>query len=205
MRALHGGVGLRFPCHPAPFRLFLIMLSRNIPLIILAALFAFAAPVSAKGKKKSAKQTPLTWRTLADYVVRNGDKDSIKAPTARNIGYESDVIDTISLGIEDAKSKDGREHNFEVVYEKDVKGALKPKEIIIGTMLVKVVQSNKEIDGYEIRLSLDGSPIRGMHATGIVGHVVQQTLKADSKELLTVLKSESTLYLKEIDLAQLTK
>jgi hypothetical protein len=181
------------------------MSPRILLLATLTILFAFGSPVSAKEKKKPAKQAARTWKTVADYVVKNGDEDSIKAPTARNIGYASDAIDTISLGIESEKSKDGREHNFEVVYEKDEKKVLKPKEIIIGTMLVKEAESKKEIDGYEIRLSLDGTPIRGMHATGIVGHVIQQVLPPDSKDLLIVLKAESALYLKEIDLAQLTK
>jgi hypothetical protein len=174
-------------------------------LILLSSLIAFAPSVAAKEKKKAAKQAARTWRSLAEYVVKNGDKDSIKAPTARNIGYESDVIETLSLGIEDDKSKDGQEHNFEVVYAKDADGVVIPKEIIIGTMLVKEVESVKVIDGYEIRLSLDGKPIRGMHATGKVGHVVQQVLPPDSKDLLNVLKSEGTLYLKEINLSQLTK
>jgi hypothetical protein len=181
------------------------MAPRTLALIILATLIAFGSPVSAKEKKKPAKQTTRTWKTLADYVLKNGDKDSIKSPTARTIGYNADVIETISLGIEDDKSKDGREHNLEILYEKNGKGVLKPKEIIIGTVLEKEVNSRKEIDGYEIRMTLDGTPIQGMHATGIVGHVIQQVLMPDSKELQTVIKAESTLYLKEIDLEQLTK
>lgn len=173
----------------------------------MAAVIGSASPASAKPKDKAkpAKQIPRTWRAVAEYVLKNGVEDSIKAPTARNIGYDADVIVTFSLGIEEAKSKDGREHNFEVVYSTNAKGVKQPKEIIIGTMLVKDSPANKEIDGYEIRLTLDGNPIRGMRATGIVGQVVQQVLPPDSKDLQAVLKAEKSLYLKEIELAQLTQ
>lgn len=91
------------------------------------------------------------------------------------------------------------------ILAKDAAGIAIPKEIVLGVILVKGAESKKEIDGYEIRMSLDGIPIRGMHAIGVVGHVVQQALPPGSKELLSMFKKESALYLKEIELAQLSK
>lgn len=180
------------------------MFSRLFALGVFALLIALGSPASSKEKKKAAKQA-RTWKTVVDYVFKNGDEDSIKAPASRTLGYDSDEVSAKSLGIDDDKSKDGRDHSIFVVYAKDTAGISIPKEIVLGVIRVKGTESKKEIDGYEIRMSLDGGPIRGMHAKGVVGHVVQQTLPPDSKELLSMFKKESALYLKEIELAQLTR
>jgi hypothetical protein len=183
----------------------LIILSRNIPLIILAALFAFAAPASAKNKPKAAKQSARTWKMIIDHVLKNGDEDPIQGATARTLGYDSDDVYAKSLGINKDRSKDNREHGVYVVCDKDKAGTPVPKEIVLGRISVKEVSSQKEIDSYRIRMSLDGKVIRGMHATGIVGHIIQEALQKDSKTLLAVYEAESSLDLKEVELAQLTK
>lgn len=181
------------------------MAPRTLSLVALASLLAFGSPVSAKEKKKPAKQAARTWKTVVDYVFKNGDEDPVMAPASRTIGYDSDEVNARSLGIDQAKSKDGRDHSIFITYEKDGAGTSIPKEIVLGSIHVKESDSKKEIDSYRMRMSLDGGLISGMHATGIVGQVVQQALPADSKELLAVFKKECGLYLREIDLSQLTK
>ncbi|MBI5246605.1 MAG: hypothetical protein HY923_05445 [Elusimicrobia bacterium] len=179
-------------------------------LLLLSSTFASAkpqavSPASAKDSKKPAKQAARTWKTVIDYVMKNGADDAIIASAARTIGYGSDAVDSKALCIEDDKSKDGWEHDIDIVYEKDDKGIIKPKELVIGTIKVKTSGENQEIESYRIRVSLDGSPIRGMRATGLVGHVVQTPLPGDSPELLRIFKKESSLYLREIELTSLTK
>lgn len=165
-----------------------------------------AAPAkAAKEKKKPAKQADRTWKTLIDYVLKNGDDDIVKPPTSRTLGYDADNVETKTLGIEDSKSKDGQEHNLDVVYGKDADGALKPKELILAVIRVKASGDSKEINSYRIRATLDGAPIRGMHATGLVENIVQQPLTNDSEELRKIFKQESVLYLRNISLTELTK
>ncbi len=178
---------------------------RTLTLVILASLIALAPPVFAAEKKKPTKQATRTWKTVVDYVFKNGGEDSIKAPASRTLGYDSDEIFAKSLGLDADKSKDGREHDIFVIYEKDGGAASIPKEIVIGNMSVTDVGSNKKIDSYRIRISLDGAVIQGMHATGLAGHVIQRALPPDSKELLTVFKNESNLNLKELDFSKLTQ
>lgn len=178
---------------------------RTLTFVILAAALAAGSPLSAKEKSKPAKKAARTWQTVVDYVFKNGDEDSFKAPATRTLGYDVDEVFAKSMGLDEDKSKDGRDHSIFVVYDKDEAGVAKPKEIIFGSILVKETESAKEIDSYEIRATLAGSIIRGMRAKGIVGQVVQTALPPESKELLAFYKKESAFYLKEIDLAQLTK
>lgn len=181
------------------------MTPRTLTFVILTALVAFGSPLSAKDKKKSEKSSARTWKTLIDHVVKNGDEDPIQGSTARTLGYESDYVYAKSMGIDTEKSTDNREHGVYVVCDKNKSGALIPKEIVLGAISVKETGSEKVIDGFRVRMSLDGKVIRGMHATGVVGHVVHEILQKDSKTLLSVYKAESSLYLNKIDLAQLTK
>jgi hypothetical protein len=171
--------------------------------------FASAAPAKPANKPKdkpaTAKKSARTWKTLIDHVAKNGDEDPIEGSTARTLGYDSDEVYAKSLGIDAEKSKDNREHGIYVVGEKDKSGGLTPKEIVLGVISVKEIGAQQEIDGYRVRMSLDGKILRGMHATGIVGNVVHAILPNDSKALLSVYKAESSLYLKEIELSQLTK
>jgi hypothetical protein len=176
-----------------------------LALVLLAPLAVHAAPAPAKEKKAPAKQAVRTWKSMVDYVMKNGGDDSIKAPSAETLGYASKEVFAKSLGLDQEKSKDGREHTIFVIHEKSAKGELTPKEIVLGSIRVTGHESEQRIDSYRIRMTLDGKLIQGMHATGIVGEVVQQTLPPDSKELLGVFKKESDLQLKEIDLATLTK
>lgn len=165
-----------------------------------------AAPVkAAKEKKKAAKQAARTWVTLVDYVLKNGGEDSLKAPATRTLGYDSDEIFAKSMGIDNDKSKNGLDHSIYIITDKSDSGISNPKEIVLTTTRVKERDSQKEIDGFEIRMTLAGVPIRGLRATGIVGHVIQQALPPDSKELISVHRNESSFYLKDIDLAKLTK
>jgi hypothetical protein len=180
---------------------------RTASLLIFAALMAIAPPAYAKSKEKikTAKKEARTWKVLVDHVVKNGDEDPIQGSTARTLGYDSDDVYAKSLGIDADKSKDNREHGIYVIGKLDKSGTLIPEEIVLGAISIKEVGSKKEIDSYRVRMSLDGKIIRGMHATGTVGNVVHEILPNGSKELSSVYKAESSLYLKEIELSQLTK
>lgn len=183
------------------------MSSRTLILVILATLIGIVSPALAKektGKKNPAKQTARTWKILIDHVLKNGGEDSIRSPSARTLGYDSNEVFAKSMGLDQDKSKDGREHTIFIIYEKDSKSELIPKEIVLGSILVAGGESDKRIDSYRIRMTLEGALIRGMHASGMVGEVIQEALPPDSKELQAVFKKESNLNLKEIDLAKLT-
>lgn len=183
------------------------MTFRSFVFVLLASLIAFASPASAKPKEKSKpakKQVARTWKVLVDYVLKNGGEDSIKAPSARTLGYDSNEVFAKSLGLDQDKSKDGREHTIFIIYEKDDKGTLTPKEIVIGSIRVTGGESDKHVDSYRIRMTLDGTVIQGMHASGIVGEVVQESLSPDSKVLQSVFNKEKELQLNEIDLKTLT-
>jgi len=173
----------------------------------MAAMIVSAAPASAKPKEKTKpakKQVARTWKVLVDHVMKKGGEDSIKAPSARTLGYDSNEVFAKSLGLDQDKSKDGREHTIFIVYEKDDKGALIPKEMVLGSIRVTGDESEKRIDSYRIRTSLEGTIIRGMHASGIVGEVVQESLQPDSPKLLSIFKNEKELHLNTIDLTTLT-
>lgn len=181
------------------------MTPRTLTFVILAAALAAGSPLSAKEKTKPAKKAARTWQTVVDYVFKNGGEDSITAPASRTLGYEADEVFAKSLGLDEDKSKDGREHTVFVIYEKDGNGVPKYKDIVLGSIKITGSGPKTEVDSYRIRISLKGKLNQGMHATGMVGEVVQQPLSADSKELTMVFKSESNLILKELDLAQLTQ
>lgn len=176
---------------------------RTFAFIALASILGFASPLSAKEKKASSKKPVRTWSAVVDYVFKNGEEWPIKAPSSRTLGYDADEVPAKGLSIDDDKSTDGQEHSICIVYKIDEKGNKKPTGIDIGTMRVKEINSGKEIDGYQIRMSLDGKPISAMHATGIVGHVKQQALTADAKEVKALFAAERDLYLKNIELTQL--
>lgn len=180
---------------------------RILSFVIMAAIIGFASPASAKDKekKKPAKeQSARSWKMMVDYVLKNGGEDSIKAPSAHTLGYDSDEVFAKSLGLDSDKSKDGRDHSIFIIYTKDEKGTVIPKEIVLGNILVKEANSIKEIDSYRIRMTLNGTLIKGMRATGIVGEVVHQSLGPDSKELKSWHKQESDFHLKIVDLAKMT-
>jgi len=173
----------------------------------MAAVIGFASPASAKPKEKAkaGKKVTRTWKTLIDHVAKNGDEDPIQGSTARTLGYDSDDVYAKSLGIDADKSRDNREHGIYVIGEKDKSGALIPKEIVLGAASLKEIGAQKEIESYRVRMSLDGKIIRGMRASGIVGSIVHEVLPNDSKTLLSVYKAESSLYLRDIEISQLTK
>lgn len=178
---------------------------RILSFVLIAAVIGFASPASAKPKEKAkaVKKISRTWKSVADYVFQNGAEWPIKAPSSRTLGYGLDEVPAKGLSVDDDKSKDGKEHSICVVYEVDEKGVSRPKGIDIGTMLVKEIAAGTEIDGYQIRMSLDGTPISAMHATGIVGKVRQVALPPDAKEIKALFAAESAFYLKDVDLKQL--
>lgn len=104
-----------------------------------------------------------------------------------------------------ADAKDGREHSFVVVYELTDRKDILPREILLGRIRVKDKNTVKEIDTMRLRLSLDGKPIKGMHAAGVVGKVKQRAVAGSSDEAKEFLASEKEFWLKEVDLAKLVK
>jgi len=183
------------------------MTFRSFVFVILASLIAFASPASAKTKEKKTpkKQTTRTWKTVVDYVLKNGGDDSIHASAAKALGYDSEEVPAKSLGLDPEKSKDGRDHSIFVVYEKGAKGDLIPKEIVLGSIRVTGADSEKRLDSYRIRMALNGNVLRGMKASGIVGEVTQESLLPESKELVQLFNRESDFYLKEIELSKLAQ
>ena len=179
----------------------------TLAFVVIAAVTASSAPAPAKPKEKAKAVKPAarTWKTLVDYVMKNGGEDSIKAPSAHTLGYSSNEVFAKSLGLDQDKSKDGREHTIFVIYNQGEKGSLVPEEIVLGSIRVTGNESMKRIDSYRIRMTLDGKVLQGMHASGIVGEVVQESLPPESQELLSIFAKERDFHLKEVDLSKLTQ
>ncbi len=177
------------------------------PRLALAAVFIISliGGVAAKEGKKSQKNTSArTWKDIFDHSWKTGTDWPIKAPSAKNLGYSSDVMKARGVSIDQKSSADNREHSIVIVYDLDNTGTAKPVDMVLGTMRVTEVKDGKLIDGYRLRLDLDGKPIKAMHSSGLVGHVVQEVLSANSKEAQQVYKAEKELYLNNIDLKKLT-
>lgn len=120
------------------------------------------------------------------------------------MGFDSHLVDTRGLYLKAADAKDGREHSF-VVYELTDKKDMLPREILLGRIRVKDQNSVKEIDTMRLRLSLDGKPIKGMHAAGVAGKVKHRSVPGDSAQAKEFLAAESKFWLTEVDLAKLVK
>ena len=166
-----------------------------IRLSLCAVLVVSACPVSA-AKPPAAK----SWKFVIERVMAKGVERPIKAPTAKNLGYDRDEVGAKTLRIKSAVSADKREHSVAIVYDKTI-----AKELVLGTMLVTDTPKGKSIDGYRLRAKLDGTVISAMHSSGIVGEVEQTVLKPDSPEVKALLAAESELYLKKTPLDQLTE
>lgn len=182
------------------------MITPRLPLVVLASLLACnaAAADAKKPAKKSAPKKEKTWSMLIDHVMKKGGEWPMKAPSTRTLGYDSDLVAAKSLGIDQEKSADNREHNVFVVYEADEKGKLRAKEVVLANIRVIEKDGKEVIDAYRARAKLDGTLIRGMHSTGAVGEVIQTPLPPESQELKSVFGTEKELYLKKMDWSQLT-
>lgn len=174
-----------------------------VPLVFLMVVSPAFGAKSGNVKKASPPKTKK-WAKLIDHVLAKGKEWPIKAPAARTLGFNSDSVPAKSLGVDQEKSADNKEHNVFIVYETDAKGKLIAKEVVLANIRVIERSGKEEIEGYRIRSSLDGRLIQGMHAAGIVGDVVQTPLSAESSELKSVFNSERDLYLKKLDWNQLT-
>jgi RNase P/RNase MRP subunit p29 len=181
------------------------MTPRTLSFAVLATLLAFGSPTFAKDKPKPMKDSGRTWKTVAEHVLKNGAESTLKAPSSRMLGFDSDAVPAKALRIKSGVSKDKKEHAVHVTFDKNEKGKLIPKDIILGVTLVNETPSGKTVEGYKIRVKLDGSIVSVMRAGGIVGEVKQTMVAPDSEEALTVYKSESTLHLKDNKLEQLTQ
>lgn len=180
--------------------------------ISLAIFFALNHGVSAseppKGGTKpiESKGAPSrTWKTLVDHMVENGVHYTTKAPSSRTLGFDSDVVNTRGLYLKATDAKDGQEHSFVVVYDLTDKKVVRPREIILGRIRVSERNAIKEIDTMRLRLSLNGNPIKGMHAAGVVGKVKQIAVSGDSKDAKEFLTAEKALWMKEVDLKKLVR
>ncbi|UPT73001.1 MAG: hypothetical protein M0D55_13975 [Elusimicrobiota bacterium] len=184
------------------------MAPRLLALCAVSFLLVASTAQSADKKKPSSKKAtskPVrTWKAVVDHAWKIGTEWPLKAPSTRTLGFDADEIKAKGVSLDDDKSKDGMEHAFRVIYEIDEKGNPQPKELSLGTTLVKEKPEGKEIDGYKMLVSLDGTLIRGMRANGLVGHVQQIALPSDSLELKKAFEAEKRFYLKEVDLAALT-
>lgn len=176
----------------------------RFPVVVLALLLSGGAANSAKPEAKASSKR--TWRTLVDHMLVNGSADSIKTHSARTMGFDTDKVETKGLYLKAADSKDGCDHSFEVVLEAtDKKEVSTPREIVLGRTRVTEINSIKSVEGNRLRISLDGHPIRGMHASGIVGKVKQDVMRGDSQDAKGFLSAEGKFWLKEVDLAKLSQ
>lgn len=167
-----------------------------------------SAKESTKKESKSTKGkgAPVrTWKSLVDHMVKNGVHYATKAPSSRTLGFDSDIVNTWGLYVKAADAKDGREHSFVVVYDLTDKKVVQPREIILGRIRVSEENAVKEIDTMRLRLSLNGDPIKGMHAAGVVGKVRQIAVAGDSKDAKEFLTAEKAFWLKEVDLKKLVR
>lgn len=138
--------------------------------------------------------------------MQNGFEWAIKAPASRTLGYSLDSVAAKVLRIKSSDSKDGREHSVFIVYDSTGTGGIPhPREIVLGSIRIKEANSVKAIKSCRLRLNLDGHSISAMRAEGIVGKVKQQALSVESAEVKGLLEIERKLFLRDIELSQLTK
>jgi hypothetical protein len=167
---------------------------RTLFLIIFAAVLGFGSTASAR-----------TWKTVAEYVLKNGAQSTLKAPSSRMLGFDSDAVPSRGLRIKAEAAKDKKEHAVHATYESDERGVMTPKEIVLGVTLVSETAGKKAVEGYKMRITLDGKIVAVMRAAGVVGEVEQTAVAPDSKEALAVYGAESRLHLKANALEQLTR
>jgi hypothetical protein len=185
---------------------------RFLPICSLALLLVAGSAYSGDKKKPSSKKVASkaavkkekSWAMLVDHVLTKGKEWPMKAPSTRTLGYDSDLVPTKSLGIDQEKSADNREHTVNIVYENGEKGKPRAKEMVLANIRVVEKEGKEIIDAYRARATLDGKLIRGMHSTGAVGEVIQTPLDAESEELKSVFETEKDLYLKKADWSLLT-
>jgi len=173
----------------------------TFPLFLALALIvgpAFAEKPKPSKKSTAPKKVERTWAAVVEHVMTHGAKDTVKGPSSRVLGYESDAP-AKGLYLDQADSADGIEHSISIVVDDEQR----PKEIVIDT--IRVVEKDKiqDIVGHSLRLKLNGEPIRGMGAEGIVGHVKQRPLTADSAEAKKFLADETKFWLKLVDFSKL--
>lgn len=176
--------------------------------LCIALTNGLSAKESGKAESKSTegKGAPVrTWKILVDHMVKNGIHYATKAPSSRTMGFDSDIVNTWGLYLKAADAKDGREHSFVVVYDLTDKKVVRPREIILGRIRVTEQNAVKKIDTMRLRLSLNGDPIKGMHAAGVVGKVKQTAVAGDSRDAKEFLASEETFWMKEVDLRKLVR
>jgi len=142
---------------------------------------------------------------LAEFVLKNGSENPIKAPSSKTLGYEEDVVAAKGLRIKASASKDNKEHAVYVTYASDDKGELSAKDMVFGVIQVKETAGRKSIDGYRMRIKLDGTIVTVMKAAGAVGAVKQELISPKSKEAVLAYNSEKIFFLKDSKLEQLTQ
>lgn len=160
--------------------------------------------IAAAKPAKTSSGSGKTWGMLVEHVLKRGGEWPIKAPMSRTLGYDSDSVPAKSLGIEQEKSKDNREHSVFVVYEVGDKGVPRAKEVILANLQVTMKDGKRQVDGYDARATLDGKLVGGMRALGEEGKVIQTGLKADSPELKAFFASERDNFLNKLNWKKLS-
>lgn len=190
------------------------MAPRTLALVILAALIALAPPVSAKEKKKPVKQAAtapkksekITFRQIADYVLKNGDDQTIDAPISRNLGFTSNEIKTKALRHKSKVSPDKKSHGFYVIFSKDADERLIPMEIVLSNTRITVGSDGaKYVDGFNAKLDLNGHLLAAVSSKGPSSNVTQHPLAPDSPEAIALYKDEASIHLEKMEMTTLTK
>lgn len=190
------------------------MVPRTLTLIILATLITLGSPVSAKEKKKPAKQTAttpkklekITFRQIADYVLKNGDDQTIDAPISRNLGFTSDEITTKALRHKSKVSPDKKSHGFYVIFSKDADEHLIPMEIVLSNTRITVGSDGaKYVEGFNAKLDLNGHLLAAVNSKGPSNNVIQYPITPDSPEAIALYKDEASIHLEKMEMTTLTK
>ena len=187
---------------------------RTLALIILASLIALAPPVSAKEKKKPAKQTEtapkksekVAFRQIADYVLKNGDDQTIDAPLSRNLGFTSDEIATKALRHKSKVSSDKKSHGFYVTFSRGKDEHLIPMEIVLSNARITIGSDGaKYVEGFDAKLDLNGHLLAAVSSKGPFGKVIQSPMAPDSPEAIALYKDEASIHLEKMEMTTLTK
>lgn len=185
------------------------MTPRVLTVAVLAAVLSSGIAASAKsaGKPSSAtKKSVNSFRTIADHVLKNGVDQTIDAPISRNLGFALDEVPTKALRHKSKVSPDKRSHGFYVIFDKDDEGRLTAKEIVLSNALISVdPDGQKQVEGFDARIDLDGRLLAAVSSAGPYGKVVQSPIAANSPQAEKLFKREAAIHLEKMEMTSLSK
>jgi hypothetical protein len=174
---------------------------------LLTVLLLAATPLNAKtparprhhAKRAAKKVAPaLTWRALAERVIKEGVDRPYTAPATRKLGYATDDVTAKAALYESSQTPDGEDHSIYITYV-STNGVLRPKDIIVDAVHIYKEKAVQRFEGHIIRFDLDGKIIAAIRATGIVGGDITQTvMPPKGKFAVSRLNRDRDLFLVEM-------